>query len=438
MALLRALLELRGELGVVLSVAHFDHEIRGDASQIDAEFVRGFAEEYGLEFHLARGDTRVRAIEQKETLEEAARELRYGFFRSLLKADAAHKIATAHTMNDQAETVLFRTIRGAGTRGLGAIHAQRDHIVRPMLDVPRQEIVTYLESLKQGWREDLTNANLAHMRNRIRHELLPILERDYNPGIVETLARAAEIAQAEESYWQSEAARLLPFVSSPGRPVRGGGRAVSTGTGEKSLALHIDALRKQPLALQRHLVRMVAEKLGITANAAHVENVLELAAGNGKGCELPGGWSVHRSFRELQFGRCKVQEGSVDYAYLVVAPGEVAIPEAGGTLRATVTKDPERYNPATPAPLVLQSSETLQVRNWRAGDRYHPANARSEKKVKELLQEMRVSQRERSAWPVVTAGERLLWVKGVRQRTVLVARDEASWAVEFEFLESGA
>jgi len=300
-ALLRALLELRKELGIVPSVVHFDHQIRAGASSGDADFVRALAQQHDLEFHFSSGDARARAAHKKETLEEAARELRHAFFQMLLTSRTVDKIATGHTMNDQAETFLMRLIRGAGTRGLGGIRRERDHIIRPLLEFGRGEIEEYLAALGQTWREDATNRDLAHARNRIRHELLSLLEKEYNPNIIETLARTAEVAQAEEIYWQAEAERLLPFVSLPGKPVRGGGRAVSTAAGETSLSLQVESLLKQPLAMQRRLVRAAAEKLGITMDAAHVESVLDLAKSGAKGCELPGRWRVKRTLRELQF-----------------------------------------------------------------------------------------------------------------------------------------
>jgi tRNA(Ile)-lysidine synthase len=434
-ALLRVMLELRAELGIVLSVAHFDHQLRGDASRADAEFVRDLVNSHQLEFHLASGDTRERAAKMRETLEEAARELRYQFFQELISGGIVDKLATAHTMNDQAETVLLRMIRGAGTRGMGGIRAARDKFIRPLRDCKREEIVEYLNAIGQPWREDESNQLLTHSRNRVRHELLPLLARDYNPNIVETLARTADIAQAEEDHWQAETARLLPLVSSPGKPVRGGGRAVSTAVGQAGLSLSLDALSKQPLALQRHLVRAIANQLGITADAAHIESVLELPRSKAKGCELPGGWQVKCTPRELQFERTASQQNSADYSYPLLLPGEVSVPELQGSVHASVMRADARYNSAQPAAIVLHGP-TAVVRNWQAGDRYHPAHARSEKKVKELLHELGIPQPERASWPVVVAGEQLLWVKGTRQRPVMLLDGNERLAIEFKFLQA--
>jgi len=198
-ALLRAMLELREELGVVLSVVHFNHGIRGAEGDADAEFVARLAREHKLQLHQARGDVPFFAKKWKLGTEAAARRLRYDLFRAVLAEGSASKIATAHTRDDQAETVLLRVLRGAGTRGTAGIHPvlkiENGAIIRPMLETSRSEVEAYLKSIGQDWREDSTNADVAYSRNRVRHELLPLLERNYNPNIREVLSEAAEVAR---------------------------------------------------------------------------------------------------------------------------------------------------------------------------------------------------------------------------------------------------
>jgi len=210
-ALLRALVELRGELGVVVSAVHFNHTLRGDESEVDQAFVKDLAGQYGLELHDARGDVVRRARERSLSAETAARQARYEFFWSLIEDSRLDRIATAHTLDDQAETVLLRLIRGTGTRGLGGIHPEltgpapgrtsRGLIIRPLLHTRRRDIERYLAGLGQRWREDSSNRDLRHTRNRVRQRLIPLLEADFNPEIAERLADFAEIAQAEEDYW---------------------------------------------------------------------------------------------------------------------------------------------------------------------------------------------------------------------------------------------
>jgi tRNA(Ile)-lysidine synthase len=293
-ALLRVLLELRGELGIVLAVVHFNHKLRGAESDADQEFVASLAREFDLEFHVDGEDVGRHAAEERVSVETAARDLRYGFFRYLLGSEgtpsgaeapahmggenrsaesaappkrqpreiqssnsgpqglkpdsfaglngtaedvpfhqspsicsASHqsrtvhltKIVTGHTIDDQAETVLMRMIRGAGVRGLGGIHPRimvedddeeiSGEIVRPLLGVRRRELEQYLKDIGQSWREDSSNADEHFTRNRVRKLVVPLLEQEFNPSVAENLAELAEIARGEEDYWENEVSGWL-------------------------------------------------------------------------------------------------------------------------------------------------------------------------------------------------------------------------------------
>ncbi|HEY2393700.1 MAG TPA: tRNA lysidine(34) synthetase TilS, partial [Candidatus Angelobacter sp.] len=238
-ALQRILLGLREELGIVLSVAHFHHQIRGAEADADQQFVQDMAATHQLAFHLGSGDVPAYAGTQKISLETAARDLRHKWFASLVQEHKADLIATAHTQDDQAETVLMRILRGTGARGMAGIApAQKDkHLVRPLLTTSRQEVEAYLKTVGQPWREDSSNQDIIYTRNRIRHTLLPLLERDFNPAIRQTLADLAELARGEEDYWSAELAQLLPRLIMQGKPSRSG-RSTS-GDAEGVLALDI-------------------------------------------------------------------------------------------------------------------------------------------------------------------------------------------------------
>jgi len=243
-ALLRLLLELRCELGIVVSVVHFNHLLRAGESDTDEKFVQTLGGNYDLEFHGSRGDVAERAAERSLSIEAAAREARYEFFWSLLHGGRLDKVATAHTLDDQAETVLLRLIRGTGPRGLSGIQSVlQDYqgedaagtIIRPLLQVRRKQIESYLTTLGQPWREDSSNQNLHHTRNRVRQKLMPLLEQEFNPEVAEKLAEFSEIARAEEAWWEHELAQRLP--------------------------VQWEALAQEPLALKRRLVRHAAEQL---------------------------------------------------------------------------------------------------------------------------------------------------------------------------------
>jgi tRNA(Ile)-lysidine synthase len=302
-ALLRSLIDAAPEIGLVLLVAHVHHGIRGADADADAEFVSNLAAEHGLAFHRRNVDARSAAAQNRETLEEAARKLRYAWFGELLATEVADALATAHTLDDQAETVLHKLLRGAWTEGLSGIHpvlAQpRGVILRPFLGVRRSQIETWLACVGQSWREDRTNSDISYTRNRLRHDLLPVLA-SYNPQIHRQLANLATLARDEDAYWQMELARILPPLLLPGKPVRGGGRAASTNPAEMSVALEIERLPASA-AVRRRILRAAARQLGVALNFEQTERVLAMCGRNpSKRQTLTAMLRAERSPRELR------------------------------------------------------------------------------------------------------------------------------------------
>ena len=303
-ALLRALIEAAPEIGLVLSVAHMHHGIRGAEADADAEFVAALAAAHGLAFHRKDVDVPAAARDKRETLEEAARNLRYTWFAELLASGIADAVATAHTLDDQAETVLHKLLRGAWMEGLSGIYPvlEQPHgtILRPFLGVRRAEIEAWLSRIGQSWREDATNADIAYTRNRLRRELLPALAA-YNPQIYGHLANMATLARDEEAYWQGELMRNLPQLLLPGKPVRGGGRAASTNPNEATLALEIERLPASPAA-RRRILRAAARQLGVALNFEQTERLLAMCGPNPTRRQtLTASLRAERSPRELRF-----------------------------------------------------------------------------------------------------------------------------------------
>jgi len=420
-ALLRALLELREELGIVLSVAHFHHGIRGPEADADQQFVADLTTHFGLLLHSGSGDAPAYARERRLSMETAARELRHIWFAQLLANQKLDKIATAHTLDDQAETVLMRVLRGSGGSGLSGIapwHSEKN-LIRPLLQTSRHQVEEYLRNLKQPWREDSSNLNPAHTRNRIRHELLPHLAQDFNPAIRQNLADLADVARAEAEYWDHELDAILPRVLRRGKPSRSG-RSTS-GEDAAILALDIEGMKSLPLAMQRHVFRRVAGQLNVTLEFKHIQELTNLIGGQkpAKRIALPGDVSVIRTFRELQFDPEPAKDRVLSYCYALNVPGEVAISSLGSTLRARIiSPDAARvpgYNPGSLLDRALIHSE-LTVRNWRAGDRYLPVHAQSPRKIKELLQPGRLGRQltasERQAWPVIESAGQIVWLRG--------------------------
>ncbi len=302
-------------LGVGLSAVHIHHGLRGEAADLDAAFVESLCQRLGIPLHLHRVDVPAHAAASGEGTEEAARTLRYRVFHELLANSKATAVLTAHTLDDQTETVLMKLLRGAWTDGLSAIYplvqpvaTHPGKILRPFLAIRRTQVEAYLRALDQPWREDATNADLAFTRNRLRHELLPTL-RTYNPAIDQTLANLAELAREEESRWRTELDRVLPQVLLPGKPVRGGGRAVSTAPGEQALAIELERLRSFDPALRRRILRAAARRLGARLSFDETARLLALAglgthanvaARAGSALHLSHGLRAERSHREIR------------------------------------------------------------------------------------------------------------------------------------------
>jgi len=487
-ALLCLLLELRKELGIVLTVVHFNHKLRGAESDADEKFVASLAREHKLRFHSSSTDVAAHAAREHMSVETAARELRYKFFRELLRSGTAGKIspdkanasldkvATGHTLDDQAETVLMRLVRGAGTRGLAGIYpklsvptglseesaqhsalskkapgsrrkgdssrspeekqaggagATEPAIIRPLLAQKRKDLETYLASVGQGWRNDSSNRDLRFTRNRVRHGILPRLERYLNPAVREALAETAEIARAEEEYLEHEVERLIraawiPVTSAERRQRDIGANKASGG------ALKLELLRQLPIALQRRLVRSAGELLGLQLEFRPVEEILRIAAGGPRSASLPNGWSVVRGKQELRF-ELTVGAGNdnPEYEYSLSVPGRVKVPETATIFEAEAVRmgnSSAGYNPDH----LLDTSATakeLRVRNWRPGDRFWPAHTKSPKKIKELLQELHLARPERKRWPVVVSSDEIVWLRGFPTPLKLRPKADADQAV---------
>ena len=400
-ALLRALADRAAALGLILHVAHLHHGLRAADADADLEFVRSLAAQLHIEFHSTRIDTAAEAARAGEGIEEAARRLRYAWFRELMQQLPLDAMATAHTRDDQAETVLAKLLRGAWTEGLSGVHPTVEGlgglVIRPLLSTSRAEVEAYLRALGQPWREDHTNRDTAFTRNRIRHELLPQLEQ-WNPQIRDHLAQMAELAREEESWWQQELARIAPQLILPGVPVRGGGRAASSG-----LAIDTTRLAALPVALQRRLIRYAARQLGTSTDFAGTESLLRLALQGhaGQKVELEG-LHAERTHRELRLAAGNSASTKIAAEYAVSIPGEVAAPAFGVRLRVASTLTPQ----------------TALLRSWKAGDRVHVRYTAGPKKVKEVLERMKVTGSDRTAWPVLELQGRVVWMQGVELEPV--------------------
>jgi tRNA(Ile)-lysidine synthase len=280
----------KNSLGIGLSAVHINHTLRGEESEADQQFVEELCRRLEIPLHLHRAETQTYATRHKQTIEEAARTLRYAFFEELFSDGGLGKILTAHTLDDQAETVLMKLLRGAWLEGLGAISPVLElgsgTILRPLLGTRREDLRAYLRERNQAWREDSSNSDEAFTRNRIRRTVLPVL-REENPGIDQTLANLAELAREEESRWTLELRKILPQLILPGKPVRGGGRANSTQIGEQTLAIELDRLKTLDPALRRRVLRAAARQIGARLSFDETARLLALAGFPANGIRNP-------------------------------------------------------------------------------------------------------------------------------------------------------
>jgi tRNA(Ile)-lysidine synthase len=402
-ALLSLLLALRADLGIILSVAHVNHKLRGQESDADEQFVVELARTHALELHARTAPL----VEPNSGIESAARKLRYEFFRQLAIEGRVSKVATAHTLDDQAETILLRLLRGSGIRGLSGIHPRlifegRDEVVRPLLDFRRIDLEAFLRDRGQQWREDSSNRDLTFLRNRVRHRLLPLLKEDFGLAAVENLADLAEIARAEEEHWDSTHPEI---------------RCDHDFQESAEYALALGSWLTLSLAAQRRLIRAWLEVSGhdLKISFRLIEEVRDLASGPaGKKIELPGGHFVRRTQQGLCLEPTSVHSVPSDYEYVVHVPGQVELPEMGIRIEALLTQGSNV--PETEREQLLDPDrvpQALTLRNWRQGDRFWPAHTKEAKKVKELLNDRHIVGKAKERWPVVVAeGCGLVWMRG--------------------------
>jgi tRNA(Ile)-lysidine synthase len=296
--------------------------------------------------------------------------------------------------------VLLKFLRGAGTKGLAGIWPsvtpvgkENVRIVRPQLSVSRDEVEAYLTALRQDWREDESNLDHRFLRNRVRHQLLPLLERDYNPNIRRSLSDLADVSRGDEAYWHEHVEEQLTARRTAGQ-------------------LRLEEFSRLSLALQRRLLKRFAEDEGLTLDFEHVEKLRRCALGELTRTELPGGRIAVNAKECLELRRC-AQTAPADYEALLPIPGEVKIAELGLTLRATIVA--KEFAVELPAVELLSRdllSSELTVRNWRPGDRFWPAHCRSEEKLKRLFAERQIPAEQRSTWPMALQENEIVWVRG--------------------------
>jgi tRNA(Ile)-lysidine synthase len=395
--------------GFPLSAVHVNHGIRGRSADRDAAFVRARCAELGVPLVEGRLDVPAVARQKGLAIEMAARRERYAFFRDALQSAGGSAVVTAHTADDQAETVLLKLIRGAGPRGLSGMAPSSNvlgvPVLRPLLAVRRPAVEAYLREQGRTWRTDPTNADTRLLRNRVRHKLLPLLERDYNPGIREALCRTAAVLREEEKW-------LLPLAE----------QALAEAIDPEGRLIAARLAGRNP-ALVRRVMRMWLVRGGVPEEkldfdlVGRLERLLESAAGT-LGTEAGGHLRIVSEYGCWRLeNAAETRDGALPEA-AILAPGTTPLPEWGLTVRVTPARgfkaDPPpgfgRYPCRAWVSASLVRKEGLTVRPRRPGDALRlPAGAR---KLQDLLTDAKVPRAERSRIPVIASGSLVLWAAG--------------------------
>lgn len=413
--LLDVLRHLSPVFGFSLRVVHVNHQLRGRESEEDEQFVRDLSRELEIEIEVVQAP--VAGCEGN--LEQVARDLRRSAFLAWIASGAVDRVALGHTRSDQAETVLFRLLRGTGLAGLaGMRHVSQEGFVRPLLFLTREEVRVWAAERQLRWREDSSNRDSRFRRNFIRSELLPSIKTSLNPAAEAVLARSADVAQAEENYWD---ALIEGHFSAFAKQTHHG------------LLCDLSYLHAQHVAVQRRLLRRsfstVKGDLRLIGSA-HVDAVLHICRsyeGHDR-VQIPG-IDALRSYETLRIAETGCGAPLPRHYQLPVIPGqELDLPFHAGKISLQVERAvsanrqncanfldvkgrSETVNLSSTALGGKEAFEQLVIRNWQPGDKYQPAGHRSVRKIKELFQESRVLLWERRHWPVLNLNGEIVWVR---------------------------
>ncbi len=409
--LLHLLSESREELGLKLHVGHLNHQLRGVESEADADYVSRLANQLGLPVTIGRED--VRGYQQKKgsSLEEAAREVRYRFLAALAEEIGAVTLALGHTADDQAETLLLHLIRGSGLAGLRGMKPLSFYnlpsgkslkLIRPLLDVSRQETQAYCEALGLSPISDSSNRSLSYLRNRVRLELLPLLER-YNPNIRAALLRLARLAEADLTLITSLVSQVWDEIV---REDLGG------------LWLNNQAFSSLSPALKYHLLRETLRRLlGELRDVelSHIESLAQvMASPAGKRLVLPQGLGFYGHYEESWLGYepppCPFPPLEKDHELLI--PGETHIP--GWRILASLPQARDEDSKLCACFDFDSTGSRLLVRKRRSGDRFQPLGMNQPKKLQDFMVDAKIPRAWRDRVPLVCQGEEIIWVVGWR------------------------
>lgn len=408
--LLHLLQALKDRWHLRLTVAHLDHMLRGEQSRQEAAFVRGIAEGLGIPCVVEQRDVHAYKEQKGLSLQEAAREVRYGFFMDVLRKYGAHKIALGHHADDQAETILMRLLRGASLQGLTGIPPVRDGIIiRPMLEVTRGAIEEYLQKRNISYVRDTSAAEQHYLRNKIRHSLLPLLQKEYNPQIVGALTGMADTLRQDSDMLEDIVAQAVS-----GCLVQGSGE----------LCCSLDLLKEYSPSLRGRIFRKLICRLkGDTRELSfkHIDALCRLADGQGPSrlVQLPGGWCVRREYDSLIFESRSCNKNTYCYSFDTI-PESLHLEQLGRTIFFSIEDSPPDIHTLSTCGSDVALLDygaavmPLVVRNWLPGDRFFPLGLGGSKKLQDFFVDNKIPRRKRAGVPVLLFRDKIAWVCGCR------------------------
>lgn len=409
MALLYALNQIKEKYNLVLKVAHLNHGFRGEEAQREAQFVEEMAQKLELPFEVKAFD--VPAYKKKSSLssQEAARVIRYQFLEDVRKKFNAKKIALGHNANDQAETLMMWLLRGTGVKGLSGIPPVREGgIIRPLIETTREEIEVYLKEREIPFVIDSSNQKTDYLRNRLRHELLPLLEEHYNPQLVKSLVQTASILRREDEYLENIAKDLL--------------KEIVVSKDSRSVVIDSKGLLALPSVIQMRCVRGVLEQVKgdlRRISSTHIYDIIKIVSNDKphRVLKLPEGIRVEKSYNHLTVTLHQTAPPPFYYQFTSL-PDQVSIEEIGREMRFETLEggnhliDKENFDLA-----YLDEGKVLMpltIRNAKPGDRFQPLGMKGEKKIKDFFIDEKVPLKERKRIPMLFFGDLLGWVGGMR------------------------
>ncbi len=408
--MLHILNRLKNDLGISLFCAHVNHGLRGDAADHDEAFVRDLCKGLKVPFYSKKFDVAAIAAEKKQTLEEAGRYVRYSFFNELKANYGFNKIATAHNKNDNAETVLMRIIRGTGVDGLSGIaYVREDNVIRPILDISRAEIEGYCKEYQLEFCTDATNADDDYTRNKIRNQLIPYLEKEFNSGITDSLVRLSANAEEDSRFLKGYAGRLLERLGSP-LP------------GNTPNTLHIESFKMIERSIGTRIIRMAADRsaTGVKLEKRHIDDIFGiLDKPTGTTIDLPKGLRAEVNYGWLTFtgpNDKKTVFVQNDDFFTEVTVGETVFLE-GINKNISIREELGSYKcqiNEIAADLDKIGNQPLFLRSRRDGDKIVYFGDGRTKKIKKIFIDEKIPQRDRNKIPLLATGNEVIAVVGNR------------------------